>query len=108
MRAKLEAFATIAMTLSSLLVAGLFAFRFFSEPRVHQPSGVPAATRALDNWNELLKAGRRFGNPEAKVTILAFSDFEWSVLQAICRCRQGRESQIRGRCFIRICALSLA
>jgi len=75
MRQKIEALATILITLSSVFVAGLVAFRSFSAPPP-RPSTVQNTTTKVANWNQLLKAGRLMGSESAKVTILEFADFE--------------------------------
>jgi len=75
MRAKIDAIATIVMCLAALFVAGMVGFRKAPSAR-RGLIDIPYSATPVANWDTLVRAGIRVGDPNSRVTIVEFADFE--------------------------------
>jgi protein-disulfide isomerase len=74
MKKLLDNAVTGVMVLCALTVTALAVRHEFFDPAGRPPAA--AGPRVVKNWRDLARVGQRMGAPDAKVTIVEFSDFE--------------------------------
>jgi protein-disulfide isomerase len=74
MKQRVEAFITIALVLSAVVIAGVNVQRALARPKT---TGLAApAPTYYKEWKELIAAGIRIGDSTARIQMIEFADFE--------------------------------